>query len=238
MRTIRNIPSIFIICFWIVMMGLLVKKEFLPQSIPSQRMWLPKVLPYIAKWGIYSKADKIGYLKTKVLSTPFGYIWENISKIKLFSEDSVLIRGTGFFDKNEKFKDFYISLRRKDSKINMEAKVKGKFLKIILNKKEQHLLPWIANTDVVNNGMFPWFYFSELKVGNKFKWYIINPLTRTRDLVKAIVNRETFYYNRADFIPVTVVDLFYQDTRLEFWIDDAGNPMKVITPWGWTLEAE
>ena len=73
-----------IVCFWIVMAGLLIRRT-LPQShlvpsssaptgaIPAQEEWM----------GIYQQEQKVGYLQRRVAPTATGYQWEEQWQMKL-----------------------------------------------------------------------------------------------------------------------------------------------------------
>lgn len=234
-----QITRVFIIGFWAVMMGLLVQKEFLPQNIPLQKIKFPGELPYIKSWGVYTKSGRKGYLKNEILLQPDGFLWKNEAVIEFLEGISICINGTAVFDIDEKLENFQITLSYEDFIVNLAGTVEGDILRLKTSKAEkEYILPWASNMDIMNNTMIPWFYIQDLRVGDKFQWYLLNPLTRIKDLVKTVVRRSSFYYNKKDFVPVTVVDMYYQDMRFEFWIDNEGNPLKVATPWGWELEAE
>lgn len=252
MRIIHNIPAIFVISFWGLMMGFLVKKEFLAENISAQKIRFPKELPYMGEWGIYDKTDRIGYLKTKFFLLPKRYVWKNRAEIRLLPENTFSVNGTALFNKNRGLRDFYMNLAYQDLTVGITGILKKNILKLKVKTNGRitdYALPCFADADVVNNGIIPWFYISGLKIGNRFNWYIVNPLDKTKDLVKAVVKRESFYYTRIspdvasgrgkeNFVPVMVVDMYYRDIKLEFWVDNAGNPLKVVTPWGWRLETE
>lgn len=202
------------------MMGFLVVKEFLPVTIPPQKIRFPEKLPYTGSWGVYTKSEKVGYIKYTLTLQDDKYIWKSEALIELFSMDSTVV-----FSKDKKMEDFNIDITY------------GDIIRLKIDK-DTYTLPWPKDADIMGNTMIPWFYMKRLKVGDKFQWQVLNPLTQTKDSVKAVVRRASFYYNKMDFIPVVVVDMYYQDMRFEFWVDSEGEPLKITTPWGWELEAE
>lgn len=241
MCIIRKLPSFFIISFWVLMMGLLAKREFLPENISPQKIRFPKEMPYIKGWGIYEKTEKIGYLKTKIFQILGGYLWKNKAEIKLLQDTRFSVSGTAFFGKDTSLANFYIYLKYIDYFLNIKGKFKNKFFNIRMESNtgiNRYKIPWSIEKDIMNNGIMPWFYFPGLKAGEKFQWHMINPLTSKEDLVKAVVKRVSFYYNKRSFVPVMVVSVRYRDMNLEFWVDSEGNPLKIITPWGFVLESE
>lgn len=56
--------------------------------------------------------------------------------------------------------------------------------------------------------------------------------------VKMQLKRVSFIYNKAELVPVRVVDVCYRDMKIECWMDNHSIPLKVVTPWGWELRAE
>lgn len=254
-----TIFHIFVIGFWVIMMGLLVVKEFLPEKIPPQKIRFPKELPYIKNWGIYTKTGRIGYLQTGFTSEQAGYQWKNKIEIRLRQDSTISINSTTLFDRDEKLQNFHIDLSYEDLVVDIAGAIKKDILKLLVKTnygedkprpcaqgRGEYTLPWYTDSDIMGNALIPWFYISSLKVGDKFQWYLLNPLTQRKDLVKAVVKRTTFYYNKStptmytgrQDVPVMVVDVYYEDMKLEFWVDNEGEPLKVVTPWGWELEAE
>lgn len=222
-------------------MGLLVQREFLPENILPEKIRFPKELPYIRNWGIYSSKERIGYLKNVIIAQPYGYLWKNEAEIRLFEDMPISINAITVFSIDETLKNFRIILRYEDFIINLAGTLKKDILRLKVKTgtgESAYSLPWFSNTDIMGNTLIPWFYKPNLKVGDKFQWYLLNPLTHSKDLVKAVVRRASFYYNKKDFVPVMVVSMHYQDMKLEFWIDNDGDPLKVVTPWGWELEME
>lgn len=220
------------------MIGLLVKKEFLPINIQPQKIRFPEKLPYIKNWGIHTKTGMIGYLKTEIRFQPTGYLWKNEAEIRLLPDMPLSINSSAVFNKDERLEDFHIFLTYEDLAIDLTGVIREDVLRLLVKTNEgenEYTMPWYIESDIMSNGIIPWFYVSGLKIGDKFHWHILNPLTQTKDLVKAVVKRSSFYYNKNDFVPTMVVDMYYQDIKIEFWIDNKGNPLKVITPWGWEL---
>lgn len=220
-------------------MGLLVQKEFLPQNIPLQSIRFPRELPYIKSWDIYAKGGRIGHLKDEILSQPDGYLWKNEVVIRFLQDMPIYINGISEFDTDGRLDNFQIKLSYGDFAVNADGKIEEGMLKLRINNGENiYSLPWSSNVDILNNTMIPWFYIKNMRVGDKFQWYILNPLTKTKGLVKTVVRRSSLYYNKSDFVPVIIVDMYYQDMKFEFWVDNECDPIKVVTPWGWELEAE
>lgn len=240
-QALRSFPSIFIITFWVIMMGLLVHKEFIPENILPQKISFPEELPSIKNWGIYTKTGRLGFLEMKITEVEAGYLWENRMEISLLEANSVSVYSTAGFTRYKALKDFNVSLAYGEMAMDLVGVVSGDSLKLKVKtngSEKEYKLPWFVQSDIMSNGIIPWFYISDLKVGDKFKWHLFNPLTQKRDLVIGVVRRSSFYYNKKDFSPVVVVDIYYDDMRTEFWVDAEGNPLKIITPWGWELEAE
>lgn len=238
---LRNFPSILIIGFWLIMMSLLIIKEFVPIKVPPQEIRFPKEMPYIKNWGIYTKARKIGYLKTELNLKANEYLWENDVILELLPDNPFSVKSTAVFSNDRRLKDFHICLAYENLIADLNGVVKENALNLLVktNKdKTEYTLPWYADNDIMSNGILPWFYISGLKSGDKFQWHILNPLTRKKDLIEVVVKRTSFYYYRNNFEPVMVADMYYQDMKIEFWVDNKGDTLKVITPWGWELEAE
>lgn len=238
------------------MMALLINKEYLPKYIVPQTINLPDKFPYEARWGIYPttktrgniKAGKLGVFTLKFSKRTGGYILDSNADIKLFGESRLIVDSTTLLDNNKNLTDLQIVLKYENILLNVKAVITedGK-LKVILRNNEKEMIysvPW-DNSGIINSGLFPMVFKSGLKAGDRFNWPIINPVTQTREIAKAVVTRTTFYYNalkpyvlNRDFVPVSVLDVQYSDMNFEFWIGEDGIPLKISTPWGWELVAE
>ena len=256
LRLLRYFLNVVIVGFWIVMMGLLVSEKFLPATISPLEIRFPEKLPHTENWGIYTNGERIGYTKIEFQEYPLGgYVWEGTTKVEMpfFLVESWSLPGVGeekipisirssiLFDSTARLKDFDMEILFYDLAINIKGQIVNDMLMLLYKtggKEAKYTLFWTGNSEIINNGLFPWFYRTRLRVGDKFQWRVFNPLTQSMELVKAVVQRSTLYYHKEDFLSVLVVTVWYQNTKMEFWVDENGNPLKIHTPWGWELIAE
>lgn len=242
MRVSRHfLIHIFIVGFWVLMMVLLLVREFVPKNIPLQNVRFPEKLPYKRDWGIYSDSERAGGILSELTLFPAGYLWKNEAELEFFKYNIIKIKSNIIFNENKELDNFAIDINYDDIDINLKGTVKNKSLEILLKSGRElnkYEIPWLKDADVMGNGIFPLVYLPGIKAGERFKWYVLNPLTRTKGLVKAIVKRSSFYFLKNDFVPVFIVDVYFQDMKTEFWIDEKGEPLKVVTPWGWEVRAE
>lgn len=155
------------------------------------------------------------------------YFPKNISPSQIsLPKDLSYSREWSIYSNNEKVGSFRINMGKRYLKMNLRYG----------DMDFDYSLPQtsLVLTDIIDNGIIPWFYLSGLRVGDKFQWYQVNPITNLRALVKIIVTRSSFYHDR----PVVVIDVYYQDIKLELWADNDGNPLKAVTPWGLEIRAE
>jgi hypothetical protein len=232
---------VFVVCFWVVMMGFLFYKEFLPKNISSKIINIPGKFPYKCCWSVYSNEKKIGFFETDFGFGADGYVWKNFAEIKFLQDVDIVLNAIAFLDEERRLNNFKINLAYNAKVFNIDGIILDDMLKVSFKNEADELrytIPWKGNLGMMDAGVVPLVFMPNLKVGEKFNWYLFNPLTRSKELVKAVVRRSSFYYNKKDFIPVVILDMYYQNMHINFWIDNEGNPLKIETPYGWELRIE
>lgn len=226
------------------MMGLLTVQEFIPHNICSPQQIFPKELPFLKTWSIYTENKIIGHYKSSLDMVNDIYIWKNYVELDFpFQEKEIplTIESEADFNKKEVLQEFIIEFQIDEFNADIQGKIVNDILLVnstIAGKKHKLILPWKQGTNVMSNGLLPWITSTDLRPGERLSWELFNPLTNQKEKVTAFVERNTVLFLNNRFVNAFIVKMNYHDITIDFWIDEAGFPVKVHTPWGWNLVAE
>ncbi len=244
MRKVRYLTNIFIVGFWLTMMGVLAGRAYFSRTIQSLQIRFPEQLPYHKGWGVYRDGERIGQLSNHLGKNASGYLWENDVELTISvaqEEIDVAINGEAVFSQERKLDHFSAGIVFGGYRFKISGLVEGDALTLIVEKdndKRRYTIPWRGDRDILGNGLLPWFYRSGLKEGDRFSWQVLNPLTQRKELAEALVQKSAIVYHKNRFVNLVIVVVKYQGLEIEFWVDEEGCPVKVKTPWGWELVEE
>lgn len=241
MRVFRCFPSIIIISFWLIMMALLVNREFFPNTIMQAGGTFPSELPFDIKWSVYNREEDIGYLHTKIYEEQSKYYLENKAEINIAGNIDTRVYNIVEFDNNKIMEEFSLQFEHDDISAVLDAKRVNDKLEFVFEKdgkKDVFEIKWRDEADLMSSVFIPWVYNPGLKVGDRYEQYVFNPITRNLESIKTIAERETIAYIGNDFRNVIVLNMIYNDIIIEVWVNNEGEPVKIITPWGWEFIAQ
>jgi hypothetical protein len=229
-----NLSGIAVVTFWLVMIGLLVKKVHLKDN-KEMGNFAPSVETIDSpqrEWKeIYLKDKKVGY--TVSLLKPFqeGYFVqeEMFLKLNLMGLASGVHTVTqSRLDDQFLLESFYFKMTSGVVSFQISGKMEGDYVIIETgkgkNRKSQRIK--LARRPMIGAGMGYFFKSRKIRVGETFRLPIFDPSTMAqKEAVVKVVAREQIKINRRTF------DVFRLETELwgrsmAFWLDDNGTTLK------------
>ncbi|MDB9822470.1 lasso peptide biosynthesis protein [Deltaproteobacteria bacterium] len=233
-RYLLNISGAIIVAFWVVMMGLLIKKESFKEQAVGNR-YEDGVLQIDSKqreWKeIYLNGRKVGYSINMIQPFETGYyIQEEILlKLNLMGLEKGLytITQAGVDDKFI-LKNFNFKMNSGVVSYEISGSVEGDQLLINTGRGRRRRTQSIPLTEPVLIGAGMGYLFKTLKidVGNNYRLPFFDPSTMSQsEVVLKVVGRE----------PLKIINVTYDAFRVEtemwgriltFWLDKEGTVLK------------
>lgn len=236
------------VIFWLVMMGLLVKREFLFPSLAAprgERQELLFRLPFRQQWmGIYYQDKKIGYSHTSI--NPYqsqeltGFIIRNQTRflISLLEEVSeILLEGFTIVDNDYGIRIFNVEVKSDLGQIRFRGKVTDDklFLEIEAGGEKREKVVPLKEDLLLSNTIMPYLVIPQLIPGRTYTVNLIDPLTLTSGPARVKVEESALGGRRGK---VYLVKLDYQGLATTSWISEDGEILKEETPLGWMMKRE
>lgn len=248
--------AISLILFWLVMVGLLIKRSYFPQksayeaadhrSTPPEQIQATTAPSSQVEWlGVYFKGNKIGYAFRSLKKIAQGYHLKEVAELKMkFMEAprQVNLITAAEVDRRFSLKSFQFKMSSQDTQLTVEGKVRDKTmeLSIISGKEVRHqqlLLDQVPQLPV----NLPWYLAGkEMKVGNSYQMTFFDPSTLSNDtLTLKILQKEKIdiagKLAEAYKIEQSVKG---KDLAHHAWISSDGRLLKEEAPLGITLIQE
>ncbi len=233
-RFYLNLLGATVVAFWLLMMGLLVKKLSFRDATADENHETnaPVVDSFQREWKeIYLKGRKVGYSVNLIKPFEDGYLIRDEIYLKLNlmgMGKSVYTVTQSSVDREFILKNFYFKMTSGVVSYDISGRVEGGQLLIKTGKGRGQRTQRIGLKEppVLNSGMDYLFKTMKMKVGESLKVPFFDPSTMTqRPALFRVIARERLKINRIQY------DAFRVETEMwgvpmTFWLDGTGTVLK------------
>lgn len=237
--------GILIVCFWLVLMGLLVKKTLLVDSgVFHEPGYLDETLESREEWaGLYLKGQKVGYAFSEIRRLEEGYrmtetLFMNVTVMGL--PQKIESRINAIIDRNMALENFSFRIRSgavsfiaygsiENSLLQLKIVTGGKKKTQEIKLKEQPVLAGSLKYCLLKRG---------LKVGTVFSRQIFDPLTLANRAVRVEVVARELLPLRGESVDSFKIKEVFNGIELYSWVDIRGETLKEESPMGIVLLRE
>ncbi|MFH2145299.1 MAG: transglutaminase family protein [Candidatus Omnitrophota bacterium] len=251
---LKKILNIFIIIFWLIMMGILFSKEIILKSQNSAYYpFLSKDTLLSDQWlGIYFNECPIGFVHTSIEPAMLeknvsGFqivnrTWMNFVLLK--KRNRVWFNGQALVDGAYRLRGFNFELNSgmhstqvkgevdKEQRImHLEINSRGKITrkKIVLPRKKGIVVASIIS---------PFSFFGKLKVGAEYNIEVFNPFTlEFEPLAIKVAGKEKIVF-QDESVEAFIVKSNYRNIEQISWVNPKGEILREETLLGWVLLKE
>ena len=243
-RQLFNLIGGGVILLWLVMIGLLIKKNYFKHNTQHSDITpvnISTIRNVQDEWmEIYLKDQKIGYSTTRISPLGKNYlIYEEIVlNFNLMGQATLMRTSTrSIVDQGFLLKSFMLRIDSGVVNFRVSGKVEGQSMLIEVGegkRKKTHTIS-LSGPPVIGSGMSQFFRGRPLEIGESFKFFLFDPSTMAQ---KAVVIRV------AAKEPLVINRLKYRTYRLEtemwgqkliFWLNKNGEVLKEKGFMGLTL---
>ena len=243
-RQLFNIIGGGVILLWMVMIGLLIKKNYFKNDTKDVEITstnISTVKKVQDDWmEIYLKDQKIGYSTTRI--SPFGkgyLIYEEIVlNFNLMGQASLMRTSTrSIVDQGFLLKSFMLKVDSGIVDFRVSGKVEGRRMQIEVGegkRKKTHTIS-LSGPPVIGSGMSQFFRGRPLEIGEAFKFFLFDPSTMTQKrMVIKVAAKESLVINRLKYSTYRLeTEMWGQN--LIFWLNEKGEVLKEKGFMGLTL---
>ena len=243
-RQLFNLLGGAVILLWMVMIGLLIKKNYFKndtKDLAITSINTSEVKKVQDDWmEIYLKDQKIGYSTTRI--SPFGkdyLIYEEIVlNFNLMGHASLMRTSThSIVDQGFLLKSFMLKVDSGVVNFRVSGKVEGRHIQVEVGegkRKKTHMIS-LSGPPVIGSGMSQFFRNRPLKIGESFKFFLFDPSTMAQKrIVIKVAAKEPLVINRLEYSTYRLeTEMWGQD--LIFWLNENGEILKEKGFMGLTL---
>lgn len=224
-----------VVCFWLVMMGLLVVKQNIMS--PSQTAEIKGMsgdsrvvlgAPEVEWMEIFLHDKKIGYSRSTMQSLEEGYAVQDtvFLRLNLLGRPSLIRSETrALLDRSFRLRHFNFSLESGVTSFAVRGDVRDPWLVIRQDGRPEKKIP-VKGPLYIGSSLSHLFKREPLAVGKSFAIQFFDPSTMTRKhIVVRVVGRETIKIHRIPYKAYRL-DTRLMGQRMSFWIDENGNLLK------------
>jgi len=233
-----------VILLWVVMIGLLVKKNYFKNDVKDVEFTsinTSTIKKIQDDWmEIYLKDQKIGYSTTRI--SPLGkdyLIYEEIVlNFNLMGQASLMRTSTrSIVDQGFLLKSFLLKVDSGVVNFRVSGKVEGRRMQIEVGegkRKKTHTIS-LSGPPVIGSGMSQFFRGRPLETGESFKFFLFDPSTMAQKrMVIKVAAKEPLVINRLKYSTYRLeTEMWGQD--LIFWLNEKGEVLKEEGFMGLTL---
>jgi len=248
----KIVPGI-IILFWIIMMGILINKEFIQKtkSIDYQPFISRDTLLSDQWMGIYFNDSPVGFVHTSIephaiTTGQTGYriinrTWMNF--LLLRKRNKVWFNAEAIVKENYQLQTFHFELNSGVHTLRVTGEVfENKVMELSIDSqgtisKKKIILPDEEGV-VIANIISPFQSFGDLKVGKKYSLKVFNPFSLELEQLKIEVMGKDVIIFEDEEIETFVVSSHYRGLEQTAWINEKGEILKEETGLGWVLRKE
>jgi hypothetical protein len=243
-----KILAISIIAFWLVMMGLLVKRTYFNIPELSQTPALADIdkadLISGEEWmGIYMGKDKIGYSVTNIRKGNDIYLVSERTLMRLNvmgSPQEITILTNAILDRDFSIKSFRFDLQSGVVKFQSQAKVsKGEMELNITSggRKTKETIP-LKTTPYLPSSLRLMLLQQGLSVGKEFRVAIFDPSTMSNEeIIVKVEGKEKLKIGNESFSAYRLKETF-KGIVVRSWISEEGKTLKEESPMGMVMIRE
>jgi len=243
-RQLFNLLGGGVILLWIVMIGLLIKKNYFKNDTKDLEITstnISAVKTVQDDWmEIYLKDDKIGYSSTRI--SPFGkdyLIYEEIVlNFNLMGQPSLMRTSTrSIVDQGFLLKSFMLKVDSGVVNFRVSGKVEARRMQIKVGegkRKKAHTIS-LSGPPVIGSGMAQFFRGRPLEIGESFEFLIFDPSTMAQKaVVVKVAAKEPLVINRLTYSTYRLETEMWSQ-NLIFWLNEKGEVLKEKGFMGLTL---
>ncbi len=240
-----TILCITAISFWLVMMGLLIKRVYFPDVVDAAVTTAPAAEKVSGErwYGIYMRGDKIGYMVSATTPVGDGYLIVERSFMRLNTLGTIQeinLRTSMQVDLAFALRtfDFRISSGLADFRVKGNLSGRKLHLNIITGGQENESDMILKDTPYLLTNLRPFLAASGLEEGKKYRAFIFDPTT----LADAEMLVEALGAEKVDLngTPVNAFKLreTYKGLVVNSWLDKEGEVLKEESPAGLLMVRE
>jgi len=239
MKRVKRIAAISIVCFWLIMMGLLVKKHFfVSPSLSLEKEYFAPTLETREEWaGLYLKNEKIGYAHSQITRVEDGF---------QISEDLVMDMSImGMPQKVESrinantardltLKDFNFRIKSGVVSFIAYGNVEGSDLKLLIfsgGKRTTRIFK-LHDVPVLSNTLKFYVLKNGLAAGTKLTRNFFDPLTMSNRTINIEVEDTEEISIKGQTHRCYRIKETFQGVVLYAWVNDQGETLKEESPMG------
>ncbi|MBT8490418.1 MAG: transglutaminase-like domain-containing protein [Deltaproteobacteria bacterium] len=237
----KIIIHLVIIISWIGVMVLLVEKEGMIRiqtGEASFRTFIPKDIKLDVWKGIYINDQWIGYVHTILdrdqTSDSSGYVLHSFSflRFKMFNKlTGMAINSLQYLDSEFRLIAFNARIAGMAKMVIKGKRLGGKIVVSIHHNRNTYTRTFEVGDELfLDQSILSIYRGKGLKVGDSYKFTILNPLTANTDQIEAKVvgkDKDTF-----------VMETKFASLTSRAWIDENGLVIREETPNGWVMKVE
>ena len=247
---LRKTLPVFIIIFWVLMMGLLVKQELIDErKTAAYKPFLSKDKLLSDQWkGIYFNDSPVGFVHTSIEPYTFekggsGYRILNDTRMNfmlLRQRSRVWFEAEVFVDEGYRLRTFDFSLSSGVHEMGVSGKViAGGFMEVEIDSqgkisKKRIELPQDEGV-VVASIVSPFHSFGELKVGKHYSIKVFNPFTLELESLSLDVTGKEKTTHKGEEVESFIVKSDYRGLEQTSWVSPDGEIIREETGMGWVL---
>ena len=234
-RQLFNLLGGGVILLWVVMIGLLIKKNYFindTKSLEITHVNTPIFKNVQDDWmEIYLKDQKIGYSTTRI--SPLGkdyLIYEEIVlNLNLMGRASLMRTTTrSIVDQEFLLKSFMLQIDSGVVNFRVSGKVEGQGMQIEVGegqRKKTHTIS-LSGPPVIGSGMSQFFRGRPLETGESFKFFLFDPSTMAQKaVVIRVAAKEPLVINRLEYSTYRLETEMWGQ-KLIFWLNEKGEVLK------------
>jgi hypothetical protein len=240
----RNFFRILFIIVWIILFGLLLKRDYFIKSIDVREQQIIRRAKEESFAGIYFQKERIGYVKNRLTEAGSekyvlfqdAYLYLNI----LNESHPVDMRVKATLNRNMQLLDFVFHFSSPFYKMEAQGEVVDKEVRFTLTTGKETIADRIRlqNQPFLSTNRRYYLLQKDLQPGEKFKVPYFDPLSLTgKDTIMEYRGREKTLVRKRIYNLHHFVETF-SGVKINSWLDDEGKVIKEESPAGFVFIAE
>jgi hypothetical protein len=245
--------TIGIVLFWLIMTGILLKREVLVKRSPlpvsgSAEQQTGGVRPVDSWMGVYfTDGTKIGYTHTVVRPRPAapdgGYVARNVTRIgmSLLGYPTVMRATLNWsLDADGKMQDLRFTLDTADSVFAASGEVHGDILRLTVNTGETEFtrdIP-ISENLFVSSTLSPLMTLPDIEENVEYTVEMLDPVALTTRKATLRAGKSETIQISGEMVDARRIEVDFAGFTAGVWVADDGEVVKVATPVGLVMVKE
>ena len=240
-----KIAGRIIIVIWVVMIGLLIKRNYFK---PAPSLLHPELRGGIMEvkeaWmGIYLKGEKIGYSVSRINKTEKGYEFNEQALIDLTvmgTPQKISTTLESVVNQDLSLKSFLFHLASGVTRFIVSGQVDGKELRLRINTggKTEIKRVELKDTPYLSYHVKPFLFEKGMAVGKRFRQQFFDPSTLSNNEVLLEVEGKEKAAVKGKEITVYRIRESFKGFTVTSWVGEDGETVKEESPLGFILKKE